>query len=160
MRQQEIKTTLYEYDKLEELEKDDTTLLESAKNIAEKAYAPYSKFHVGAALKLANGKILTANNQENAAYPSGLCAERAVIFYANANYPDTAILSLAITAIYKGKQLKEPVPPCGSCLQVILESEKRYNIPIRIILGGSEKIWIAKSIKDFLPVNFNKDMLE
>lgn len=160
MRQQEIKTTLYEYDNLDELEKDDITLLESAKEIAKKAYAPYSKFHVGAALKLANGKILTANNQENAAYPSGLCAERAVIFYANANYPDTAILSLAITAIYKGEQLKEPVPPCGSCLQVILESEKRYNIPIRIILGGSEKIWIAKSIKDFLPVNFNKDMLE
>jgi len=159
MKKQIIQSELFEYNSIEELGAEDQRLIEEAKEAAKKAYAPYSKFKVGAAVLLKNGEIIQGNNQENAAYPSGLCAERVAIFYANSKFPNIPISAIAITAVTKSEFVKLPVPPCGSCLQVMLESEKRANESIRVILYGQEKITLAESIKQFLPVNFNKDML-
>ena len=160
MKKQIIKSELFEYNFPAELDQNHQQLIKEAKEAAEKAYAPYSRFKVGAAVLLDNGKIIQGNNQENAAYPSGLCAERVAIFYANSEFPNESIAAIAITAINESGFVKQPIPPCGSCLQVMLESERRYKKPIKVILYGSEKITLAESIKQFLPVNFNKDMLK
>jgi len=159
MKKQIIQSELIEYNSPDELNAEHQQLIEQAKEAAKKAYAPYSKFKVGAAVLLENGEIIQGNNQENAAYPSGLCAERVAIFYANSKFPNITITAIAITAVTKSEFIKSPVPPCGSCLQVMLESEKRANQSIKVILYGQEKITYADSIKQFLPVNFNKDML-
>ncbi|MEA2106619.1 MAG: cytidine deaminase [Bacteroidota bacterium] len=159
MKKQIIQSELIEYNSPNELNAEHQQLIEQAKEAAKKAYAPYSKFKVGAAVLLKNGEIIQGNNQENAAYPSGLCAERVAIFYANSKYPNIPITAIAITAVIKNEFVKSPVPPCGSCLQVMLESEKRANQSIKVFLYGQEKITYADSIKQFLPVNFNKDML-
>lgn len=160
MKEREIKSTLIDYNSSAELGKKMQELIENAKQAAEKAYAPYSKFKVGAAVLLENGEIIQGNNQENAAYPSGLCAERVAIFYANSKYPNVPIKSIAVTANTKEGFIKEPIPPCGSCLQVMLESERRSENSIQVILYGSEKITVADSIRQFLPFNFNKEMLK
>ncbi len=160
MKKQIIKSELFEYNFPAELDKNYQQLISEAKEAAEKAYAPYSRFKVGAAVLLDNGKIIQGNNQENAAYPSGLCAERVAIFYANSQFPNESISAIAITAINESGFVKHPIPPCGSCLQVMLESERRAEKPIKVILYGSEKITVAESIKQFLPVNFNKEMLK
>lgn len=160
MKEREIKSTLVDYNSSAELDKKMQELIENAKQAAEKAYAPYSKFKVGAAVLLENGEIIQGNNQENAAYPSGLCAERVAIFYANSKYPNVPIKSIAVTANTKEGFIKEPIPPCGSCLQVMLESERRSENSIQVILYGKEKITVADSIKQFLPFNFNKEMLK
>ena len=160
MNKREIKSVLTDYNSPAELDKDQQELIKKAKEAAEKAYAPYSKFKVGAAVLLENGEIIQGNNQENAAYPSGLCAERVAIFYANSKYPNVAIKSIAITANTEKGFVKEPIPPCGSCLQVMLESEKRAGKSIQVILYGENKITEADTIKQFLPVNFNNDMLK
>jgi len=160
MKEREIKSILVDYNSSAELDKKMQELIENAKQAAEKAYAPYSKFKVGAAVLLENGEIIQGNNQENAAYPSGLCAERVAIFYANSKYPNVPIKSIAVTANTKEGFIKEPIPPCGSCLQVMLESERRSENSIQVILYGSEKITIADSIRQFLPFNFNKEMLK
>ncbi|MFA6770221.1 MAG: cytidine deaminase [Bacteroidales bacterium] len=144
-----------EYLNKEELSKDDALLLEKAAKAAEGAYAPYSNFNVGAALLLSNGEIITANNQENAAYPSGLCAERVAIFYANAKYPHASILSLAVTASVNGKPCKTPTYPCGACRQVMAESEQRAGVPIRIIVAGEKVTQVVESTKSLLPFVFN-----
>lgn len=160
MEKREIKSTLVDYKSSAELDDKHKELIENAKKAAESAYAPYSKFRVGAAVLLENGEIIQGSNQENAAYPSGLCAERVAIFYANSKYPNVPIKSIAVTANTKDGFIKEPIPPCGSCLQVMLESEKRAEKPLQVILYGSEKITVADSIKQFLPFNFNKEMLK
>ncbi len=160
MEKREIKSILVDYKSAAELDNKGKELIESAKKAAESAYAPYSKFRVGAAVLLENGEIIQGSNQENAAYPSGLCAERVAIFYANSKYPNVPIKRIAVTANTKDGFIKEPIPPCGSCLQVMLESEKRYEQPLQVILYGSEKITVADSIKQFLPFNFNKEMLK
>lgn len=134
-------------------------LIEEAKAAAQDAYAPYSEFHVGAALLLANGEIITGNNQENAAYPSGLCAERVAVFYANAQYPDTAVEAIAIAACHKGEFTTNPCSPCGGCRQVLLETENRHNSPIKVILYGESKIYELESAKALLPIEFGKDSL-
>ncbi len=154
------KVTLYikEY-LLEELNNTDLMLVEAARDTAADAWAPYSSFRVGAALLLDNGEIIRANNQENAAYPSGLCAERVAVFYANANYPDIAIRALAITAIKKGDFMEEPVYPCGACRQVLIESENRHGKPMRILMAGKNRVDIVDSASALLPRNFNyKDL--
>ncbi len=156
----EIKSILIDYNSPAELDEILQKLIEKAKQAAETAYAPYSKFKVGAAVLLENGEIIQGNNQENAAYPSGLCAERVAIFYANSKYPNTAIKTIAVTAYTNEGFVKEPIPPCGSCLQVMLESEKRYNNQIQVILYGENKVTLAENINQFLPVNFNKEMLK
>lgn len=144
--------------KIEELTHEELSPLEielkaRALASADNAYAPYSNFHVGVALLLANGKIVTGNNQENIAYPSGLCAERVALFYAGAAYPDVAIRTIMIVAGTNGK-LKDHISPCGACRQVMLETEQRYKSPIRVILCGKKKIYAFSSTSDLLPLSF------
>ncbi|MBI5217528.1 MAG: cytidine deaminase [Bacteroidia bacterium] len=159
MKKTEFSTVVYEYDSLDELSKEEVFLVEKAKESAMNAYAPYSKFQVGVSVLLSNNKVVNGNNQENAAYPSGLCAERVAIFYANAKYPDVAVKAIAICAFTNTEFVKTPIPPCGGCRQSLLETEMRYHTPIKVILAGSEKIFIINSVKDLLPLNFNSDML-
>lgn len=138
-----------------ELEKADQSLVESANEVMENAYAPYSKFSVGAAAILSNGEIVKGSNQENIAYPSGLCAERVALFYAGANFPNEAIKTLCIVA--KGDLVpKETIlSPCGSCRQVMVESEKRQNKPYRIILVSQNgSVIVFNSAVDLLPLAF------
>ena len=139
---------------LAELPKEEQELLTEAIRAIDNSYANYSKFYVGAALRLDNGKIMIGANQENAAFPSGLCAERTAIFAAQANYPDQPIRTLAIAAKNSGGLLKQPVTPCGACRQVILEIEDRYKSPIRILLYGTEGVYCINSVKDLLPLSF------
>ena len=159
MKNIEIATNIIvcEYNELTDIQK---KLVMQAKEACHTAYAPYSQFNVGAAALLDNGEILSGSNQENAAYPSGTCAERTTLFYAGAKYPDNAITKLAIAA-YKGNSFTAtPTAPCGACRQVILETEHRYNTPIEIILYGEEKIYIITSIESLLPLCFGKTDLE
>ena len=143
-----------------ELNETQKKLVELAKDACKRAYAPYSQFNVGAAALLDNGEVVTGSNQENAAYPSGICAERTTLFYAGAQYPDNAVTALAIAA-YKGNAFtKTPTAPCGACRQVILETEHRYQKPIEIILYGEEKTYIITSIESLLPLCFGKTDLE
>lgn len=160
MIKKQIQTTFIEYESLEELEKNDRDLIHQAEHAAAQAYAPYSKFKVGAAILLENGKIIQGNNQENAAYPSGLCAERVALFYANSQYPDCKVKSMAIAAISDNKLTKLPVTPCGSCRQVIIETQKRFNEPIRIILYGKDKIITVENAGSLLPMSFDEDFLK
>lgn len=160
MIKREIKSILFDYNSLAELDEKYQELIQKAKEAAETAYAPYSKFNVGAAVLLENDEIIQGNNQENAAYPSGLCAERVAIFYANSKYPNIPIKAIAVTASTEKGFITDPIPPCGSCLQVILESEKRSGKPIEVLLYGQNKITIADSVIQFLPLYFNKEMLK
>jgi cytidine deaminase len=148
----EINYDEFSYD---ELQNSDIQLIEKAKETAKNAYAPYSKFRVGSCVLLKDGNILCGNNQENAAYPSGLCAERVVLFYANANFPNIAIDTLAIAVVDKnGEIIDKPISPCGSCRQVINETENRFNHSIRILLASENSVLIFRSIKDLLPLSF------
>jgi len=160
MNNRDIKSIFVDYNSLAELDKKYQELILKAKEAAQTAYAPYSKFKVGAAVLLENGMIFQGNNQENAAYPSGICAERVAIFYANSKYPDLAIEAIAVTASTKDGFIADPIPPCGSCLQVMLESENRSHKPIKVLLYGKNRITLADGIKQFLPFNFNKEMLK
>ena len=159
MKKREIISVLTDYNSSAELEKIYEELINNAKKAAESAYAPYSKFKVGAAVLLGNGQIIRGNNQENAAYPSGLCAERVAIFYASAQYPEQPIKAIAVAALNADGYTKEPIPPCGSCLQVMLETENKSKGSVKVFLYGENKITSAESIKQFLPVNFNSEML-
>lgn len=145
---------------LEELSEIEKILVERAKSASVNAYAPYSHFLVGAAVLLENGEIITGNNQENAAYPSGLCAERTAMFYANANYPDVAVTTLAVAAQNAGGFLKDPIAPCGSCRQVLLETEQRYGKKLRVLLYGASEIAILETVKDLLPLSFGVEALK
>lgn len=145
----------------DDLTETDAMLLERAKLAAKDAYAPYSKFNVGAAVLLADGTVVIGNNQENAAFPVTLCGERNAIFAASAQYPNIPIVACAITVETEGKQIKTPVPPCGSCRQVIYETELRHKTPIRLILqGDSGDIYLVDTIKDILPLLFDSSYLE
>lgn len=143
----------------QELCDEDKALLEAARKATESSYAPYSKFYVGAAVRLANKQIVCGSNQENAAYPSGTCAERTAIFYANAQYPDQAVETLAIAAQTQGSFLTKPISPCGACRQVILETEHRYGKPVRILLYGTEGVYVLEGIRSILPLQFDQDCL-
>lgn len=140
---------------LTELNTTDRQLMEEAHKAAGNAYAPYSGFKVGAALQLANGKIVTGNNQENAAYPSGLCAERVALFSASSQYPDEVIEIIAVTIVTPNKII-EPISPCGSCRQVLAEYESRQDKKIRIIFSGETgKTITVEGIENLLPMMFN-----
>lgn len=152
-------TTVIKVYQYQELSEADQQLIDAAKAATNRSYAPYSNFSVGAAATLANGVVITGTNQENAAYPSGLCAERTTLFYANSQYPDQAVCTLAIAARTKEDFVNDPIPPCGACRQVILETEKRYNQPIRILLFGKKHIYEIKSIRDLLPLSFDASNL-
>ncbi len=135
-------------------------LLEKAGQTAQKAYTPYSHFNVGAALLLNNGEVVTGNNQENAAYPSGLCAERTAVFYASAQYPDVPFNKIAITAINKNEKLTRPISPCGSCRQALLEYEQKFQQRIEVLLAGEEgEIYVFQSVEDLLPFSFSSSYL-
>ena len=159
MKQHIVEIAYSEIVSIEELSNSDAYLVAKAREVANNAWAPYSNFFVGAAAELKNGKIVTGNNQENAAYPSGLCAERVALFAANANYPNSPVVTLAITAMNKNGLVKDPVRPCGSCRQAILESEIRFEQPVRLILDGAKCIYIIEGIKNLLPLSFGKDQL-
>lgn len=152
----ETKVTEYQP---EEIPNEYIPLIDEAKRQTQQAYAAYSKFHVGAALLLENGEIVTGNNQENSAYPSGLCAERTAVFYANSRYPESAVKMIAIAAYTNGEFLPEPVTPCGACRQVLLETENRYNRDMKIILFGTEKTYVLENVKQLLPLSFGKESL-
>lgn len=160
MKEVKIESKLYVFESLEELPKDALMLMNMAFEIRENAYAPYSNFHVGAALLLDNGEIITGNNQENASYPSGLCAERTAIYYAGAQYPKAKVLRMAISAASKNKTTSIPIPPCGACRQAIAEYEIKQNEPIEIyFMGETGKIVKSNSLSNLLPLVFDKSAL-
>ena len=148
------------YASKEALKDDVQELFKAAETARKNAYAPYSKFLVGAALKLENGEVITGSNQENAAYPSGLCAERTAIFYAGAQFPNQNILKIAISAGLKEKALDRPIPPCGACRQALVEYEQRQNIPIELYFMGTEgQVAYSESVENILPWIFDKNVL-
>ena len=149
MQKKTLETNVEIYN-FEELGESKQTLINKAKEQVNNAYAPYSKFHVGAAIELENGKIITGSNQENSAYPSGLCAERVAMFYANAKYPNVAVKTIAIAAFTNGNFLEEPVTPCGSCRQVLLETEMRFEKNITILLYGTKNVYQLENVKQLL----------
>ncbi|EFA91249.1 cytidine deaminase [Hoylesella buccalis] len=156
MEQIDINISIESY-QLDELSPQDQELVQAAIKATHNAYANYSRFYVGAALRLENGKMVIGANQENAAFPSGLCAERTAVFAAQANYPDSPIETLAIAGRNEKGVLPNPITPCGACRQVILEIEDRYKKPIKILLYGTQKIYCVRSVKDLLPLSFVDD---
>ena len=143
-----------------ELSIQEKDLMHQAFEARSKAYAPYSKFTVGVALLLDNGVVVQGSNQENAAYPSGLCAERVAIYYAGANYPSAKMVQMFITASPQDRNLQEPIPPCGSCRQAIAEYEMKQDFPIEILFMGAEgPIYKSDSLKNILPLVFDKNHL-
>lgn len=158
MKEYKIEAIVHIYE-MAELSEEDRLLVEAAKRATNGSYAPYSKFNVGAAVRLQDGTIVLGANQENAAYPSGLCAERTALFAAGAQYPETPVVALAIAA-RKGKRfLPKPVSPCGACRQVISGMEERFGIPIRILLYGTDGILVSDGITPLLPLRFvDEDM--
>ncbi|WP_026707066.1 cytidine deaminase [Flavobacterium frigidarium] len=160
MKQIAITTQFLSYDSVTELSNDIQELMREAVVVRKNAYAPYSQFRVGAALLLDNGKVILGSNQENAAYPSGLCAERVAIFQAGAVYPNAKILKMAITAASDTNKTTSPIPPCGSCRQSIAEYEIRQETPIEIYFMGEEgAVYKSDSLKNLLPFMFDKKFL-
>ena len=160
MKIRKIVLQVSEYTSADELPQQDWELIFCAREAGMNAYAPYSGFRVGAAVLLENGEIVSANNQENAAFPSGLCAERIALFYAASNFPSVAIKAIAVSNPNKGEKSSEIAKLCGSCRQVISEYEDLSGVPIRIILDGGNKINICEGIDNILPIRFKKKDLK
>jgi len=155
-----INTSFTVYDSLEELDDSTKELMLKAIEIRKVAYAPYSKFKVGATILLDNGNIIFGNNQESAAYPSGLCAERVAIFQAGSLYPNAKILKIVISATSDLNPTKRPTPPCGACRQSISEYEQKQKLPIEIyFMGETGEIYKSDSLENLLPLTFDKDFL-
>ena len=144
---------------LKELSAEDKLLVETAKQMTETSYSPYSHFQVGAALRLKDGQVFKGSNQENAAFPVGLCAERTAFFAASANAPGVPPVSLAIAAWTGGTFTASPIAPCGSCRQALLEAETRFSQPIRILLYGTDGVYVVSSVRDLLPLTFDGSQL-
>jgi cytidine deaminase len=160
LREIEINTVLQVYSGVEELPAEVVQLFEKAREARDKAYAPYSNFTVGAAILLENDEIITGSNQENASFPSGLCAERTAIYYAGAQFPKQQIKIIAIVAGSKNHKTTSPIPPCGACRQAIAEYEIKQNQPIEIYFSGEEgDILKSNSLKNLLPLIFDKNAL-
>jgi cytidine deaminase len=160
MKELKIESVLYVFNALDEVPNDVQKLMQKASEARQKAYAPYSKFSVGAALLLENGEIITGNNQENASYPSGLCAERTAIFYKGAQYPNAKILKMAIIAGSQINPTTTPIPPCGACRQVIAEYEVNQKAPIEIyFMGETGEVIKSNSLANLLPLVFDKSVL-
>ena len=152
-----INIRLLNENELTDAEKD---LVEKAKQATYRSYAPYSNFSVGASLMLDNGKTITGSNQENCAYPSGLCAERTTMFYANSRFPDQKIVYLAIAARdTTGEFTKMPISPCGACRQVFTEVYHRPKAPFKILLYGTDGTYIIESPLDLMPISFDSSYL-
>ena len=144
----------------DELSDEQRELVNVAKEQVKRSYCPYSHFHVGAAAKLSNGVVIRGCNQENAAYPSGLCAERSALFAAGAQYPEEPVTKLAIACYTGGHFTKEPGSPCGACRQVMLETEHRYGGKMEVLLYGDECTYVFESAADLLPLTFVSENLE
>ncbi len=156
MKKVELKTSIREC-QFEELSQAEQHLIEQAIEATNRSYAPYSKFRVGACLLLNNGVEVIGCNQENAAYPVGLCAERSAIFAAGAQYPDVPVRMIAIAArTPEGELQDEPVSPCGSCRQVLIETETRFSQEVRILLYGRNRIYVIDGIKQLMPLSFTE----
>lgn len=149
-----------EFNSIEELNEDDRELVSAAREAAKNAYAPYSKFCVGAAVRLETGIIIKGANIENAAFPSGICAERSALSCSASNYPSVKPVAIAVAAFTEDGFTKEPVAPCGNCRQVIAEEEFRNKINIRVILSGKSKIQVIEKGGDLLPIQFNMNNLK
>ena len=153
--------TYTEFDSYLELEIHDQNLLLEAGRSAHSAYAPYSHFKVGSAVILSDGTVITGNNQENMAFPSGLCAERVALFSAAANHPQVPVVAIAITAKSDDFPVEDPVTPCGSCRQSLIEYENHQGSPIRLILGCEKgKVLVVERVGDLLPLSFNGEKLK
>ena len=160
MKQLDIHTTIKIYSP-DELSAEEQQLVEVAKKATTRSYAPYSHFHVGAAALLANGEIISGTNQENAAYPSGICAERTTLFYANSQHPQQAVKALAIAArTSEGHWTETPISPCGACRQVMTETENRFGKPMKVLLCSTREVFVIESAKDLLPVSFGSEDLK
>ena len=161
MKVTKLEIQIKEYASPAELNIEEADLLKHAEKAVKGSYAPYSEFHVGAAILLENGKVIYGSNQENSAYPSGLCAERTALFYAKSKYPDVAVKAIAITAKAEHFVVKKPITPCGACRQVIAETESRQNTSIKIIMGGEKSpILVTEGISSLLPLVFQEDSLK
>ena len=160
MKEIKVASILEVYDAVDELPEDVKELMQMAHEARKMAYAPYSSFYVGAALLLENKEIITGSNQENASYPSGLCAERTAIYYAGAKFPKTRILKMAISAGSKNKVSQKPIPPCGACRQAIAEYEIKQQYPIEIyFMGETGKVAKSASLENLLPFLFDNSVL-
>ncbi|WP_438965922.1 cytidine deaminase [Flavobacterium sp.] len=160
MRELNINTAFKVYDTVNELDAATKLLMEQAIEVRKTAYAPYSKFSVGAALELDNGEVVLGTNQENAAYPSGLCAERVAIFYAGSQFPNAKVLKICITASPNDRDSDIPIPPCGACRQSIAEYEFKQEKPIEIyFMGAKGEVYKSESLKNLLPFMFDKNYL-
>jgi cytidine deaminase len=160
MKEVKIQSTLEVYNDLSELSLDIQDLMQSAVEARNNAYAPYSKFNVGAAILLNNKEVIIGSNQENASYPSGLCAERTAIYYAGAKYPESKILKMALTASSQNQVTDKPIPPCGACRQAIAEYEIKQEQPIEIyFMGAKGKVVKSNSLANLLPLLFESSVL-
>lgn len=160
MKEKKITSSFEVYPNLESLPSEARLLMEKAIEAREDAYAPYSQFKVGAAVALENGAFVIGSNQENAAYPTGLCAERVAIFSAGASYPGVSIIQIAITASAPNYELDQPVTSCGACRQALLEYENKQQTPIEVFfMGASGSVVKTHSIDNLLPLNFNSSFL-
>ncbi|MEQ3666173.1 MULTISPECIES: cytidine deaminase [unclassified Olleya] len=160
MKEVKIETTLQVFDNISDVAEDVQSLMSKASEARNNAYAPYSKFSVGAALLLDNGEIVTGSNQENASYPSGLCAERTAIYYAGAKYPKAKFVKMAIIAGSQVHPTLTPIPPCGACRQAIAEYEVKQDIPIELFfMGETGKVVRSNSLANLLPLIFDKSAL-
>ncbi|MRX65855.1 cytidine deaminase [Maribacter luteus] len=160
MKKQTISFEYQVYGSVEELGSQDQELMQAAIKARKDAYAPYSNFLVGAAVLLENGEVVIGSNQENASYPSGLCAERVAVFHAGAKFPGVVIKAIAITAMSKNHLVDTPAAPCGNCRQAISEYEFRQKAPIPILMMGEKgEVIKCKSLADILPLGFNNTYL-
>ena len=160
MKEVNIQATFQVYDDLNHTPEDIQKLMKSAIEARDNAYAPYSKFKVGAAIWLDNEKVVTGSNQENASYPSGLCAERTAIYYAGSKYPNAKILKMALTASSQNQITDKPIPPCGACRQAIAEYEFKQDQPIEIyFMGVTGKVVKSNSLANLLPLGFDRSFL-
>ena len=155
MTNREIHIAYEEYKSIDELNAEDRELASEAIKAMEGAYAPYSHFHVGAAVRMSNGQIVRGANQENAAFPSGLCAERTAMFAAGAQYPEENILSIALAGGMMGHLGTQPATPCGACRQVMAQYQHKSGKPMSVIMIAADKVWKFEKVDDILPLIFN-----
>ncbi|MCB0462101.1 MAG: cytidine deaminase [Flavobacteriaceae bacterium] len=160
MKEVKVESNFFVYEDVKDIPSDVQQLMQKASEARINAYAPYSKFHVGAAILLDNNEVVTGSNQENASYPSGLCAERTAIYYAGAKYPKSKILKMAIIAGSTKTMTTKPIPPCGACRQAIAEYEIKQESPIEIyFMGETGKVVKSNSLANLLPLLFDKSVL-
>ena len=155
MKEKHIDITYREYSGIEELQAEDKELAQVAIKAMKNAYASYSNFHVGAAIRMSDGSIVTGSNQENAAYPSGLCAERTAMFAASANHPESSMVSIAIAGGQNGILAINPATPCGACRQVMAQYQTKAGKNVSIIMIGASRIWKFSKVDDILPLIFD-----